>query len=106
MSPPQDLASHTSSPKDVTDDIFISSNPPTTLNDFYEFQEGEDLKSATELDMRITPDIEHRDFDESKEAILQDSCEQKVEPTNLPFDDDIRPIEYESFLCGFDVNVD
>ena len=26
-------------------------------------------------------------------------------PTTLKFDDDLVSIEYESFLCGFDVNV-
>jgi len=48
--------------------------------------------------MSITPDIEHHDFDESKEAILQKSCEEKVEPTILQFGDDILSLEYEFFL--------
>jgi len=104
MSLSPNLATYTSSPKDVTVDIQISSNPPTTVNYFCEFQEGGDLKSASELDMSITLDIEHRDFAESKEAVLQESCEEKVEPTNFQIDDDILSVEYESFLCGFDVD--
>jgi len=65
---------------------------------------GEDLKSASKLDMGITPKIEHCDLDNSKD-ISQETCEEKIKPTILDFDDNILSVEYESFLCGFDVNV-
>ena len=55
--------------------------------------------------MNITPAVEHGDFDESKEAILQEPCEEKVEPTTFEFNDDILYAEFESFSYGFDVIV-
>ena len=51
MSLSPDPAPQTSSLKGITDDVLVSVEPPTTLNDFCEFQEGEDLKSASELNM-------------------------------------------------------
>jgi len=35
---------------------------------------------------------------------LQGSCEEIIEPTKLEFNYNILFIEYESFLCGFDIN--
>jgi len=55
--------------------------------------------------MSVTPKIEHRDFDESDDTILEETIVMVIEPTTLKFDDDILSIEYESFSCGFDVNV-
>ena len=55
--------------------------------------------------MSITSDIEHHKIDESEEAILQETCAEVIEPTKLEFNNDILSVEYESFLCGFDVNV-
>ena len=40
----QDLAPHTSSPKDVTRDVLVPSNPPTTLNDFVSFRRVNTLR--------------------------------------------------------------
>jgi len=54
MSLSYDLTPHTSSPKDVPEDVLISSDPPTTLNDFCEFQEGEDFENLSELDVSVT----------------------------------------------------
>jgi len=79
------------------------------LNDYrahsHEFEEGEDLKSASELNMSVTPEIEHSDFNESDDTILQETIMEVIAPSTLKFEDDILSIEYESFSCGFDVNV-
>ena len=53
--------------------------------------------------MSITPDVEHHEIDGSEAVILQESCEEVLEPTILDFDDDIVLVEYESFACGFDI---
>jgi len=45
----QDLAPHTSSAKGITKDVVVSSNPPALFHHSREFEEGEDLKSASEL---------------------------------------------------------
>jgi len=66
----QDLAPHTSSPKDLTDDILVSSNPPTPFNHSREFEVGEDLETPSELDMSIKSDVENHEIDESEETIL------------------------------------
>ena len=103
MSLSQDLAPHTSSPKDVTEDVLVSSDPPAFFHHSCECEMGEDLESASELNMSITPDVEHRDLDDSKD-ISQGTCEEKIEPTILEFNDDILSVEYKSFACGFDDN--
>jgi len=105
MSLSQYLAPHTSSLEGITDDVWVSTDRPTTLNNFCEFQEGEDLKSASELDMSVKSDIEHHEIVESEEAILQETCAEVIEPTKLEFNNYILSVEYESFLCGLDVNV-
>lgn len=88
----------------VTEDVLVSVIPPTTLNNSFEFENGEDLKSAGDLDISIKSNIEHYEIDDS-EAILQESCEYVSKSTDLDFDDDILLVEYESFSCRFDVNV-
>ena len=100
----QDLAPHTSSPMDVTEDALVSTDPPAPFHHSREFEEGEDLESASELNMSVTPNIEHRDFDESDNTILQEIIMEIIEPTSLKFGNDILSIEYESFSCGFDIN--
>jgi len=59
-----DLASLTSSPKDVTEDILVYVDLPTTLNDVYEFEVGERSDTIGELDISITPKVES--YDDSK----------------------------------------
>jgi len=56
-----------------------------------------------DLDMSVTMD-QHHERNEIEEAILQETCVEVIEPTNLEFNDDILSIEYESFLCEFDDN--
>jgi len=104
-SPSQDLAPHTSSPTNITEDVLVSANPPAPFHHSREFEEGEDLKSASEVNMSVTPEIEHRNFDESDDTILQETIVEVIEPTTLKFDDDILSIEYEYFSCGFNVTV-
>jgi len=41
----------------------------------------------------------------SQKLYFYKSHAKRLEPTILDFDDDILSIEYESFSCGFDVNV-
>jgi len=43
-----DLAPHTSSHKDITNNVLVFADPPTTLNDSFKFGEGEDFESARE----------------------------------------------------------
>jgi len=43
MSLSPDLTPRISSPKGITDDVLVSTGPPTTLNDFYEFEVGNNL---------------------------------------------------------------
>jgi len=68
------LALHTSSPKDVTEDVLVSANPPTPFNHSHEFEVVEDLKNPSELDMSIKSNIERHKIDEFEEAILQETC--------------------------------
>ena len=79
---------------------------PTTLNDSFEFEEGDECGNPSELDLSITIDFEHHEIEESEETILQRQCEETLEPSRLEFSNDILSIEYEYFSCGFDVNVD
>jgi len=99
------LAPEFSSPTDVIEDVLIFANPPTTLNAYFEFEEGDEYGNPSELDLSITTDFEHHELDELDGTILQESCEGEATPTRLEFSDDILSIEYESFSCGFDVNV-
>ena len=66
MSLSPDLAPHTSSPKGIIDDILVFANPPTTLNDFYEFDVGEQSDIVSALDISITPEVEPYDLDDLK----------------------------------------
>ena len=93
MSLSPDLAPCTSAPKGITDDVLVSADPPTTLNNFYEFDVGEHYDTICELDISITPEVEPRDLDKSQEAISQELCDEVTEPTILDFDDDI-PVSY------------
>jgi len=97
-----DLAPYTSSLKDVTGDILVYIDLPTTLNDFCEFQVCEQSDTVCELDISVTPEVEPRDLDDSK-AISQELHDEVTKPTILDFHDDILYIEYESVSCGFDV---
>ena len=47
----QDLAPHTSLPMDVTKDALVSADSPAPSHYSREFEEGEDLESASELNM-------------------------------------------------------
>ena len=66
----QDLAPHTSSVKDVTDDILVSFDLPVPFNHSCEFKMDEDLETPSELDMSIKSDVENHEIDESEETIL------------------------------------
>jgi len=61
-----DLTPHTSSRKGITDDVLVSADPATTLDDFYEFHVGEQFDAVSELGIGITPEVEPRDLDESQ----------------------------------------
>jgi len=52
-----DFASRTSSPKGITNDVLVSANPLTTLNDFCEFEVGEQSDTVSELDISIIPKV-------------------------------------------------
>ena len=94
MSLSSDLAPHTNSQKDVTDDILVYADPPATFDNSFEF-DGQEPERPDELDMSIPSAIEHHD---KLEDISQESCEEKVEPTTLEFNDDILSVEYEFFM--------
>jgi len=64
------LALAPNSCKDVIENVLVSSDPPITLNDFCEIQEGEDLERVSELDMSITPEVEHCDFHKPDDTVL------------------------------------
>ena len=91
------LAPCASTPKGVTDDVLVSANLPTTLNDLYELDVCEQSDIACELDISITPEVEPRDLAESQEDISQELCDEVTEPTILDFEDDILSIKYESY---------
>jgi len=97
------LAPCASTPKGVTDDVLVSANLPTTLNDLYELDVCEQSDIACELDISITPEVEPRDLDESQEVVSQELCDEVTELTILDFDDDILYAEYESFSYEIDV---
>jgi len=96
-----DLVPHTSSPKDVTEDVLVYANPPTSFNHSLEFEVDEDLENPSELDMSITSDIDHHEIDEPGEILLPETCVEVIEPTILDFDDATLSVEYESFSCRF-----
>ena len=89
------LALEFRSPMDVIEDVLVSTDPPTTLNDSFEFEEGDECGNPSELDLSVITD-EHHDLDES-DLCSHDSCEKTLEPTRLEFTDDTLSIEYESF---------
>ena len=104
MSLSQDLASHTSSPMEVTDDILVPFEPPAPFNNSSEFEVGEDLESRRDLDLNIKSNIKHHEIDESEETILQETWADVIEPTKLKFNDTILSVKYESFSYGFNDN--
>jgi len=52
-----DLAPEFSSLKDATNDFLVSTVPPTTLNDSFEFEDGEESKRPNELVVSITTKV-------------------------------------------------
>jgi len=59
-----------SSPTDVIKDVLVSVDPPSTLNDSFEFEEGDECGNPSELDLSITIDFAHHEIEESEEPIL------------------------------------
>jgi len=57
-----DLASFTSSPKDVTEDVLAYVDPPAALTHCREFEVGDDLKIPGELDMSTATDVKPHDL--------------------------------------------
>ena len=98
-----DLASRISSPKGITDDVLVFTDPPTTLNDFCEFEVVEQSNTVNELDISATREVDPCDLEESWDDISKELCNEVTEHTILDFDDDFLCAEYESFSCGFDV---
>lgn len=93
-----DLAPHTSSHTDVINNVLVSTSPPTIFDDSSE-SEGQEPEKPDELDMSIPSVVEHHN--KLDDIVVQESCEEEVEPTILEFNDDILSVEYESFSCGF-----
>jgi len=58
------LASEFSSPTDVIEDVLVSADPPTTLINSFEFEEGDECGNPNELDLSITIDFEHHEIEE------------------------------------------
>ena len=102
MSLSPDLATHSNSQKDVTENVIVFADPPTIFDEFSESEDGQESEHTSELDMSIPSVVELRDLDDLN-AIPQDSHEKDNEPTILDFDDSILSVEYESFSCGFDI---
>ena len=100
MSLLSDLASHTSSHKDITEDVHASADQPAPFIHSCEFEVGEDLKSAGELDMSITLDVEYH---ESEAIYLHESREEKVESSIFELDDAILYVEI--FFMWVDIKV-
>ena len=48
---------------DVTEDVLVSTDPPTTLNDSLEFEEDDECGNPSELDLSFITN-EHHDLDE------------------------------------------
>jgi len=99
------LAPEFSTPTDIIEDVLVSTNPPTTLKDSFEFEEGDECGNPSELDLSVTTNFEHHELDDLDVTLSQESCEEEVTPTKLEFNDDILSIEYEYFSYGFNVNV-
>ena len=102
MSLSPDLATHSNSQKDVTENVIVFADPPTIFDEFSESEDGQESEHTSELDMSIPSVVELRDLDDLN-AIPQESHEKDNEPTILDFDDSILSVEYESFSCGFDI---
>ena len=99
----RDLAPCPNSPKGVTDDVLVSVDLPTTLNDFHELEVGKQSDFDSELDICIIPAVEFHDLDESKD-VSQKLHEEVIVTAPAMFDfDDILSAGYESFSYKLDV---
>jgi len=94
-----DIASLTSSPKDVTEDVLAYADLPAPFTHSREFEAGEDFEIPGALDMGTVTEVNPYDLDDS-EDISQGLCDEVTKPTILDFDDDILSIEYEFFDVG------
>ena len=98
-----DLAPCPNSPKGVTDDVLVSVDLPTTLNDFHELEVGKQSDFDSELDICIIPAVEFHDLDESKD-VSQELHEEVIVTAPAMFDfDDILFAGYKSFSYKLDV---
>jgi len=97
-----DLAPCIGSTDNVIEDILVYVDIPTTLNDFREFEVGEQSDTVSESDTSIAPAVKLHDLDDMI-AISQELCNEITEPIILDFDDDILYAEYEFFSYGLDV---
>jgi len=75
-----DLASLTSSSKDVTADVLAYADQPTPFTHSREFEVGDDLEIPGVLDISITPEVELHDLDDSEDIPLE-LCDEVTEPT-------------------------
>jgi len=66
------LALAPSSHKHVAKNALVTADPPIALNDFCEFEVGDDFGNPSELDVSIKSNIEHHDLDESEAISLQE----------------------------------
>jgi len=91
------LASKRSSRRDATND-----DMPFTQS--FEFEGGENFESSNELDIHISNEVEHDDFEKSEDILDHQSYKDVAEvvTTNLEFDNDIFYMEHESFSYRFD----
>jgi len=67
-----DLAPESSSPSDVTVDDLVFVDPPTPFTQCFELKVGKEFKGASGLDMRISNEVEHHDFDESENFFVHE----------------------------------
>ena len=70
MSLSSHLEPELSSPRDVPEDVLISTDPSARFNDSFEFEEGEEFENASELFLKITIEDEDHDIDESEDICL------------------------------------
>jgi len=62
-----DLAPCTSSPKDFLEDMLVYVQLPTTLNDFCEFDVGEQFDTISKLEISVTPKVDAYDLYDQKD---------------------------------------
>ena len=78
------LAPEFSSPTDVIEDILVSTDPPTTLNDSFKFEEGDKCGNLRELDLGVTTDFKHHELDELDDTNSHESCAVSYTHLTLP----------------------